>query len=184
MRWLKRRPNPGVLSSENGLFELSGRQQGLPLRDVVIHFRDLVSDDMAWADSRKSRYRGRAATVKVAALVLAALSTVILGIEAIPGRNQIALPMVAAVTVLGALETFFNWRSRWVVMEETRYRLNHLRDKIDYYLAVTPPDGVEREDLDKFFAEKQLIWSEVNRRWIEFRALEPSQPAGTSGPNY
>jgi hypothetical protein len=121
--------------------------------------------------------------VKIASLMLAALSTVVLGIEAIPNRNWFALPLVAAVTVLGALETFFNWRSRWVLMEETQYRLNRLRDEIDYYLAVTPSNAVEREALDRFFSDQQLIWSEVSRRWVEFRALDSSQPSAPPGSN-
>ena len=71
---------------------------------------------------------------------------------------------LAAVTVLGALETFFNRRSRWVLMEETQYRLNRLRDEMDYYLVVTPQASMRREDLDRFFQEQQLVWSDVSRR--------------------
>jgi hypothetical protein len=63
-------------------------------------------------------------------------------------------------------------------MEETQYRLNRLRDEMDYYLTVTPSDAVGREALDRFFAEQQLIWSDVSRRWIEFRALDTAQPGG------
>src|SRR4029079_5936210 len=105
-----------------------------------------------------------------------ALSTVVLGIGAIPAQTAIALPMVALVTVLGALETFFNWRSRWVLMEQAQYRLNRLRDQMDYYLVVTPSDQLDRETLDRFFIQQQHVWSDVSRRWIEFRALEVSQP--------
>ena len=97
---------------------MAGRQSDRPLREVFVHFRDLVSADMDWADSRKTRFRRAASRVKIASLVLAALSTVVLGINAIPANAAIALPMVATVTALGALETFFNWRSRWVLMEE------------------------------------------------------------------
>jgi Protein of unknown function (DUF4231) len=176
MRWLRRRSEPNVLPSEKGLFELAGRQAGLPLREVAVHFRDLISADMDWADSRKARFRRSSSRVKLASLVLAALATVVLGIEAIPGRSWVALPLVATVTVLGALEPFFNWRSRWVLMEEAQYRLNRLRDEIDYYLTVTPPEAVEREILDRFFADQQLIWNDVSRRWIEFRSLATSQP--------
>jgi len=166
---------PHTLPSEKGLFELAGRPAALEPREVAVHFRDLVSADMDWADSRKVRFRRSATRVKVASLVLAALSTVILGIEVIPGRSWVALPIVAAVTVLGSLETFFNWRSRWVLMEEAQYRLNRLRDEIDYYLTVTPSAQVERETLDRFFAEQQLIWEDVSRRWIEFRSLGTTQ---------
>ena len=47
-------------------------------------------------------------------------------------------------------------------MEETQYRLNRLRDEMDYYLTVTPSDAVQREALDRFFAQQQQIWSDVS----------------------
>jgi hypothetical protein len=40
---------------------------------------------------------------------------VVLGIEAIPSRAAIALPMVALVTVFSGLDSFHNWRSRCVL---------------------------------------------------------------------
>lgn len=181
MRWLKRGSKPSGLPSEKGLFELAGRPAGLSLREVVVHFRDLVSADMDWADSRKTRFRRSSSRIKLASLVLAALSTVVLGIEAIPGRSWVALPLVATVTVLGGLESFFNWRSRWVLMEEAQYRFNRLRDEIDYYLTVTSPEAISRDAVDRFFADQQLIWNDVSRRWIEFRSLGAS-PSG-AGPD-
>jgi len=119
-----------VLLSERGFLEMAGRDDGTPLREAFLHFRDLVSADMDWADSRKARFRTRASSAKVAALALAAASTVVLGIPAIPNRAAIALPMVALVTLISALEPFFNWRSRWVLMEETQYRLNRIREEV------------------------------------------------------
>jgi hypothetical protein len=44
---------PQALPSERGFLELAGRDDGIPLRNVFICFRDLVSADMDWADSRK-----------------------------------------------------------------------------------------------------------------------------------
>jgi hypothetical protein len=84
--------------------------------------------------------------------------------------------MVALVTVLGGLETFFNWRSRWVLMEEAQYRLNRIRDEIDYYLVVTPSANVTKEKLDEFFREQQAVWSDVSRRWVEFRKIDRPSP--------
>lgn len=99
-----------VAASERGFLDMAGRDADLPLREVLIRFRDLVSADMEWADSRKARFRTRASCAKVAALTLAAVSTVVLGIPAIPDRTATALPMVALVTLLSALEPYFNWR--------------------------------------------------------------------------
>jgi len=155
-----------------GLFELAGRTAGLPLREVVVHFRDLVSADMDWVDSRKSQFRRHASIVRVSALLLTAASTVVLGIQEIPARASIALPMVALVTVLGGLETFFNWRSRWVLMTETRYRFNRLRDELDYYIVTTPAAELSRGRLAEFFAKHQVVWDETSRQWVEFRKLD------------
>ena len=88
-----------ILPSEKGFLALAGLDPDLPLRDVFVHFRDLVDADMTWADSRKTRFRTRASVVKVLALLLTAASTIVLGIPAIPNRAAIALPMVALVTL-------------------------------------------------------------------------------------
>ncbi|MET7880825.1 DUF4231 domain-containing protein [Micromonospora profundi] len=184
MRWLARRSEPDVSPSENGLYLLAGRQADLPLSEVVVHFRDLVSADLEWANSRNARYRRVTSQVRVASITLAALSTVVLGISGFQFQTEVALPMVAGVTVLGALEGFFNWRSRWVVMEETKYRLNRLRDEMDYYLMVTPPEAVTREALDRFFEDQQRIWHDVSRRWIELPSLDTVEPGSrTISPN-
>jgi Protein of unknown function (DUF4231) len=165
-----------ALPSERGFLEMAGRADNVPVREAFLHFRDLVSADMDWADDRKDRFRRRASCAKVASLVLAAASTVVLGIAAIPGRVAIALPMVALVTLISALEPFFNWRSRWVLMEEAQYRLNRIRDEMDYYLVTTPGADLDRGRLFRFFTEQQGIWRDVSRKWIEFRKLDQPQP--------
>ncbi|WP_370968823.1 DUF4231 domain-containing protein [Amycolatopsis sp. cg9] len=166
------------LDSERGFLEVAGREPDRPLRDQLLGFRDLVSADMDWADTRKRRFRQRASIVRVAALLLTAASTVVLGIQEIPARASIALPMVALVTVLGGLETFFNWRSRWVLMEETRYNLNRIRDEMDYYLVGTPTAELSRARLQEFFDRHQVTWADASRQWVEFRRLDrpPQSP--------
>lgn len=46
-----------ALPSERGFLAVAGRDVGMPLREAFLHFRDLVSADMDWADSRKVRFR-------------------------------------------------------------------------------------------------------------------------------
>jgi hypothetical protein len=125
-------------------------------------------------ERRGVQFRPRASLIKSATLLLTAASTVVLGIQAIPGRATIALPMVALVTAFGGFEGFFNWRSRWILMEECQYRLNRLRDEIDYYVVLTREADLTREQLDSFFRHQQQIWADVSKRWIEFRKLERS----------
>jgi hypothetical protein len=85
-------PSSQTLPSERGFLELAGRDDGIPLREMFIRFRDLVSADMDWADSRKTRFRVRASCAKVATLALTAASTVVLGIPAIPARQPSPCP--------------------------------------------------------------------------------------------
>lgn len=61
-----------ALPSERGFLEMAGRDGSVPLREVFIRLRDLVSADMDWADSRKTRFRVRASCAKVATLALTA----------------------------------------------------------------------------------------------------------------
>jgi hypothetical protein len=82
----------------------------LSLREVPASFRDQTSADMAWADSRRNRFRRKASRVKISSLVLAALSTVIVGIEA-TSRSWVALLMVAAGTVLAVLEALSKFQT-------------------------------------------------------------------------
>ena len=177
--WRGTQPQEAVMS-ERGFLEMAGRDAELPLREAFIRFRDLVSADMKWADSRKVRFRTSASIAKLAALVLAAASTIVLGIPAIPNRTAIALPMVATVTLVSALEPFFNWRSRWVLMEETQYRLNRIRDEMDYHLVTTPAADLNQDQLRRFFMDQQDVWRDVSRRWAEFRKLD--QAPLSSGP--
>jgi hypothetical protein len=172
MRFGRKRPAPEVTKSELGFFELTDRQADLPLRDVFVHFRDLVSADIAWADSRKRRHRRRASILRITALALTAASTVVLGIEAIPDRQWIALPMVAVVTVIGGLETFWSHRPMWVLMEEAQYRFNRLRDEMDFHLVSTPSTELTLDRLRAFYDEQQAIWADVSTRWLGFRELD------------
>jgi hypothetical protein len=45
MKLGRKSPEPAVTSSERGFLELTGRRPDLPLRDLFVHFRDLVSAD-------------------------------------------------------------------------------------------------------------------------------------------
>lgn len=176
MWWSRGQAPPSVQQSERGFLALAGREAPLPPREAFMVFRDLVSADMDWADDRKHRHRRNSSRVQVAGLGLTGLATVVLGIAAIPERAYIALPIVAVVTVISGLEAFFNWRALWVLMEETQYRLNRVRDHMDFYLVTTSANEVSEERLREFFDEQQNIWADVSRRWIEFRKLEQTPP--------
>jgi hypothetical protein len=167
----RRRPNREALLSDQGLLAVSAGATGLPTHEAARHLRDLVVAHMAWTHSRRARFRAWASTFKGASLALTASSTVILGLQDLTPWASVAFSMVALVTVLNAAEPFFNWRSRWILMEEAQYRLQRLRDELDYYLLTNEPEKMRKDDLDRFFTEGQTIWRDISRRWLEFRKM-------------
>jgi hypothetical protein len=175
MKWRRGRSAPGVVASEKGYFEATGRKLGLPLPEAFTHFRDLVSADMDWADSRNRR---NAFTLRFATLLLTAASTVVLGIQAFPHYERVALGLVALVTVVSGMEAFRSWRPMWVLMEETQYRLNRLRDLMDFHLVSTPAEKLTLVQLRDFFTQHQEIWDDVSRRWLGFRKLDRAPGEG------
>ncbi|MFJ3877849.1 hypothetical protein ACIPW5_10360 [Streptomyces sp. NPDC090077] len=81
------------------------------------------------------------------------------------------------MTLLGAVEPFFNWRSRSVLMEEAQYRFRRLADDLEYLVASTSPEELTFAQLDEVFGRYQMIWDDLGRTWLEHRR-EPAAPAG------
>ncbi len=113
---------------------------------------------------------------KMLTLGLSAASTVILGLQSLNARADLALPFVALVTLLGAVEPFFNWRSRWVLMEEAQYRFQRLADDLEYLAASTAVDDLTFDQLGEVFDRYQTIWDDLGRTWLEHRREPAPSP--------
>jgi hypothetical protein len=61
---------------------------------------------------------------RIVSLVLAVASTIILGLQQLNFWTGLAFSFVAVGTLVSAVEPFFNWRSRWILMEEAQYKPN------------------------------------------------------------
>ena len=112
------------------------------------------------------------ASVKLANLGLAAASTVILGLQDLDFWAGLGFSLVALTTVTAAIEPYFNWRSRWVLMEEGQYLFYRLQQNLEYDIARTPETEFPQSRLDETFTEYQGIWESLSRRWLENRQRE------------
>ena len=82
---------------------------------------------------------------------------------------MVAFTLGAIVTVLNALEPFFNFRSLWVEHEEAVYRLYRLQDDFTFYLKGKQPKDLSQEKLEEFNQKYGQIWVDVSRRWLALR---------------
>jgi len=122
-----------------------------------------------YARSRKSRFRLRAAAIRLLATALSAASTIILGLQNLNGWTGTAFALIAVVTVVSALEPFFAWRSLWVLMEEVQSRFYRLHDELGFYVAATPPDQLDVAVIREKFDEYQSVWDMLGQHWLEYR---------------
>ncbi|MCX5238946.1 DUF4231 domain-containing protein [Streptomyces prunicolor] len=142
---------------------------GLSPRETVTLLLDKIRQGNDYARSKKQRFRRSASAIKMLTLGLSAASTIILGLQSLNTWAGLAFALVALVTLLGAVEPFFNWRSRWVLMEETQYRFQRLADDLEYLVASTPVDDLTHDQLGELFSRYQAIWDDLSRVWLENR---------------
>ncbi|MFD0277588.1 DUF4231 domain-containing protein [Kitasatospora sp. NPDC127111] len=148
---------------------------GLAPADTAGHLLEKIREGNGYARTRKKRFRRASSALKVLTLSLSAASTIILGLQDLDFWAGLGFALVALVTLLGAVESFFNWRSRWVLMEETQYRFQRLADDLEYLIASTPAGELTHDRLRPFFDEYQGVWAHLSERWLqERRALSAS----------
>jgi hypothetical protein len=96
---------------------------GLSPFETLLELERWIVRANSYADSRKNKFRFLATVVKLLSLALSAVATVILGLQDLDFWAGLAFSLVALTTVINAVEPFFNWRARWVLMEEARVSL-------------------------------------------------------------
>jgi Protein of unknown function (DUF4231) len=144
---------------------------GLTPPELALDILSRIERGNTYARSRKRRFRARSSAIRVVSLILSVTSTIILGLQTLNAWTGAAFALVAVVTTVNALEPFFAWRDRWVLMEETQYRFYRLRDELTYYIAATKPDHLNEGKLKKVFDEYQMIWDQLGSRWMEYRRV-------------
>jgi len=131
-----------------------------------------IAEALSYTRIRRRRFRRGSIAVRLLSLLLSGASTVILGLQNLTFWASLAFSLVAVTTVLSAVEPFFNWRSRWVLMEDMQARLHRLDNDLTYLVAKTGADGLAPDQLDPYFERLQGIWEETSSAWLESRQAE------------
>ena len=54
-------------------------------------------------------------------------------------------------------------------MEEAQYKLQRIRDELEYHLLKTPAADVALDNLDLYFERLQGVWTDTSERWLSYR---------------
>jgi hypothetical protein len=123
--------------------------------------------------SRKFYRRGSLAQT-ISAASLAALTTLLVGLNQIYHQNWLAaLSLVSAglTTVVAAWSSWFNFRRLWVNNQQTLNELYKLQSKIQYdkeIAAGTP----ELSKVNEYYECYQAILDKANKAWGEARSSQ------------
>jgi hypothetical protein len=122
---------------------------------------------------QKSRNQRKATYIKLATLFFSTAATILLGLKGLEPEQtfkNIAFVFSASVTLLTALEPFFNFRSFWVEHEIAQGHFIGLSADLSFYMAGNPAPDPKK--LDEFHETYRKIWADLNAVWAENRRRE------------
>jgi len=125
-----------------------------------------IRGSVTYSRRKRTGFRRASSALKVGILALTGASTIILGAQNLDFWTGLGFALVALATVASAVEPFFAWRSRWVLMEEQLHRFYRLDEDFRMTLATEEPTHAI---VDRFYAEYRGVWTANSQRWLEFR---------------
>ncbi|WP_214405469.1 SLATT domain-containing protein [Pseudonocardia lacus] len=144
---------------------------GLPPDELATLLLSWVEAGNEYARERKRRFTRRSSTLRVAILTLSAASTIILGLQNLDFWSSVGFTLTALVTVTSAVEPFFAWRFRWVLMEEAQYEFYRIADELRFLVAGSEAGTVPRDSIDRLYDNYQMVWQRLSQQWLEHRRL-------------
>lgn len=141
----------------------------------IDYLREHIDRSINHLNFRRNENRNKASLIKVITVVCSGLITVLLGLQ-ITGTEQYfkgaALILGAIVTILNALEPFFNYRALWISYEEAVADIYRLKTDMVFYLTGKPVELVSIEKLQEFLMREQDIWTMVRESHSKYRRSE------------
>lgn len=122
---------------------------------------------------KRDASRARAFAIRISTVILSGTITILLGLrlgtkaEAVLGN--VALVCGAMITVISAIEAFFDHRSLWIRRTMTMSRLQNLQRRISYYRSGSDNGDLRLEDIDLFLDEFDEILKEYRESWLRIR---------------
>jgi hypothetical protein len=111
--------------------------------------------------------------LKILAICFAAATTVLLGLKVDASLavifQSVALILSAMITVLTAVEAFYDHRSLWIRRTVTLSRLYGLRTDLNYSTAGLPESEIDVKALDRFMRRYERILQDDLKSWLKMR---------------
>lgn len=128
-----------------------------------------VDESLNSVAAKRIKYQAYASRIQLASIILSGIVSLCLGLD-LAGftgpLKAIAFCLVTIVTLLNAIEPFFNYRALWVGHEEAKYRLHRLKTSIGFYVAGLATEAIDPARVREFESTHQDIWDKVSNDWL------------------
>ncbi|MBD2107803.1 DUF4231 domain-containing protein [Nodosilinea sp. FACHB-13] len=127
---------------------------------------------------RKEHNQTKAVRTKLISILLAASTTVLLGLKGLNESGQLivqnlAFVLSAAVTFVTGLDAYFDHQGLWVRYQGTLNDLYELKTDLEY-LLVHAAGEVPENELDQLYRRYQVILRDTNSTWSSLRKEQTS----------
>jgi ABC-type nickel/cobalt efflux system permease component RcnA len=139
--------------------------------DGLSYLENQISNRISDFKSSRTFYRRGSLIQTISAASLAAITTLLVGLNQIYHQNWLAaLSLVSAglTTVVAAWGSWFGFRNLWVSNQRTLNSLYELKSQMDYDKAIT--GAQPQEKVDSYYERYQTILNEANKTWGEARS--------------
>ncbi|MGZ0069401.1 SLATT domain-containing protein [Microbacterium arborescens] len=110
-----------------------------------------------------------AVVFRLTAVLLSGLATIMLGLADLSGLAAWGFALSAVVTLVTALEPFFNFRARWVSADQALARWHRDEEELTTYVATRPEERLKVEDVIRFDDARREAWAQFSRDWLAER---------------
>jgi hypothetical protein len=122
---------------------------------------------------KRNRDKARAFGLKITTVMFAALITILLGIKVDASiakiLQNIALMLGAVVSVVSAMDAFFDHRSLWIRRTVTLVRLYDLERDFNFYITGLDKDKIDPKVFNKMVERYDKILANDLKAWLKMR---------------
>ena len=155
-----------------------------PLNDTAISTKEKVdwlhsniAESIDYMRKERNKNSKRASFLKIATIAMSGAGALLLGLQ-ISGFDalfrNLAFALITIVTLVNALEPFFNYRALWIEQEKALAGFHRINNELDFYLAGTKIDQVTYEKLNQLYGEFREVWEQHNNAWLTHRKADTS----------
>lgn len=134
--------------------------------------RSELNCTIGYFEKKQRKTKKRANAVKFTSVTFSALITVVLGLNSgdlVETFRTIAILLGAVVTIINAIDAYYNYSALWIKNTVTLARLRELKRELEFYAAGYENTDISEGKLDEFLSKMQKILRDDIKQWLRIR---------------